>query len=49
VQEADDVLAIAGVNPDDEAKLLFAKQTERQRSDAGVCNWPRLCDSISRW
>lgn len=47
-QEAEDVLAIAGVNPDDEAKLLFVKQTERRRSDAGVCDYPRLCNHDSR-
>lgn len=33
-QEADDVLAIAGVNADDEAKLLFAKQADGRRAEA---------------
>mmetsp|Transcript_5469 Transcript_5469/g.13859 ORF Transcript_5469/g.13859 Transcript_5469/m.13859 type:complete len:396 (+) Transcript_5469:335-1522(+) len=38
-QEAEDVLAIAGVNPDDEAKFMFAKQRDRQRSDAALSNF----------
>ena len=32
-QEAEDVLAIAGVNPDDEAKLLFGDQVELSKAD----------------
>ena len=43
MQEADDVLAIAGVNTDDEAKLLFAKQTERRRSGACARNCSCSC------
>jgi len=34
-QEADDVLAIAGVNPDDEAQYLYGSQIDRRRLDAG--------------
>ena len=32
-QEAEDVLAIAGVNPEDEAKLMFNDQVERSKAD----------------
>ena len=32
-QEAEDVLAIAGVNPEDEAKLMFGDQVERPKAD----------------